>query len=129
MTTIPLADSSVWIDALRYGRTPLPAMTDHDEPIGFTEPVLMELLSGCRTDLESQALRNLLLRGHLLRFDSAADFDGAAEIYRLAQRRGLTPNSHVDCMIIAVAARHGAPLMTLDVRQAAIAEIFGVPVI
>ena len=129
MTTIPLADSSVWIDALRYGRTPLPAMTDHDEPIGFTEPVLMELLSGCRNDLESRALRRLLMRGQLLGFDSAADFDGAADIYRLAQRRGLTPNSHVDCMIIAVAARHGAPLMTLDARQAAIAELFGVTVI
>ena len=129
MTTIPLADTSVWIDALRYGRTPLPSMTEHDEPIGFTEPVLMELLSGCRNEDESQAVRRLLMRGQLLGFDSAADFDGAADIYRYAQRCGLTPNSHVDCMIIAVAARHDAPLMTLDSRQAVIAEIFGVAVI
>ena len=126
MTTIPLADTSVWVEALRYGRTPLPSMTDHDEPIGFTEPVVMELVSGCRNGDESSALRRLLLRGHLLGFDSAADFDGAAEVYRTSRRLGITPNSHVDCMIIAVAARHDAPLMTLDREQARIAEIFGV---
>ena len=129
MTTIPLADTSVWVEALRYGRTPLPSMTENDEPIGFTEPVLMELLSGCRNELESRALRSLLLRGQLLPFDTAADFDGAADVYRTSRRLGITPNSHVDCMIIAVAARHGAPLLTLDSRQAVIAETFGVAVI
>ena len=127
--TIPLADTSVWIDALRYGRTVLPSMTQHEEPIGFTEPVVMELLSGCRNNRETHALRRLLLRGHLFGFDSAADFDGAADIYRHATRRGLTPNSHVDCMIIAVAVRNELPLITLDTKQAAVAEIFGVNVI
>lgn len=129
MTTTPLADTSVWVEALRYGRTPLPSMTEHDEPIGFTEPVLMELLSGCRNEDESQALRRLLLRGQLLPFDTAADFEGAADVFRTSRRLGITPNSHVDCMIIAVAARHDAPLMTLDGQQARIAEIFGVAVI
>lgn len=126
MKTIPLADTSVWVEALRYGRTPLPSMTDHDEPIGFTEPVVMELVSGCRNEDESWALRRLLLRGKLLGFDTVADFDGAAEVYSTSRRLGITPNSHVDCMIIAVAARHDAPLMTLDRQQARIAEIFGV---
>lgn len=127
--TIPLADTSVWIDALRYGRTVLPSMTQREEPIGFTEPVVMELLSSCRDDRESHALRRLLLRGQLFGFDTAADFDGAADIYRHATRRGLTPNSHVDCMIIAVAVRNELPLITLDMKQATIAEIFGITVI
>ena len=46
MKTTPLADTSVWVEALRYGRTPLPTMTDHDEPIAFTEPLVIELVSG-----------------------------------------------------------------------------------
>lgn len=125
MKTIPLADTSVWVEALRYGRTPLPSMTDRDELIGFTEPVVMELVSGCRNEEESRVLRRLLLRGKLLGFDTAADFDGAAEVYRVSRRLGLTPNSHIDCMIIAVAARHNVPLMTLDGQQARIAEVFG----
>lgn len=104
-------------------------MTDRDEPIGFTEPVMMELVSGCRTEDEARALRSLLLRGQLLRFDTAADFDGAADVYRTSRRLGITPNSHVDCMIIAVAARHEAPLMTLDRQQTCIAELVGVTVI
>lgn len=86
----------------------------------------MEVVSGCRNEEESQAVRRLLLRGHLLGFDSAADFDGAAEVYRTSRRLGITPISHVDCMIVAVAARHDAPLLTLDRQQARIAEIFGV---
>ena len=114
--------------ALRYGRTVLPSMTQHEEPIGFTEPVVMELLSGCRNARESQSLRRLLLRGQLFGFDSAADFEGAADIYRHATRRRLSPNSHVDCMIIAVAVRNELPLITLDTKQAAIAELFGITV-
>jgi predicted nucleic acid-binding protein len=129
MMTIPLADTSAWIDALRHGRTVLPSMTERDEPIGFTEPVMMELLSGCRNDRESGALRRLLLRGQLFGFDAAVDFEGAAGIYQHAKRRGFTTNSHVDCMIIAVAVRNALPLITLDRKQAAIAEIFGVTVI
>jgi len=57
-----------------------------------------------------------------------ADFEGAADIYRHATRRGLSPNSQVDCMIIAVAVRNEVPLITLDMKQAAIAELFGVAV-
>ena len=121
-----LTDTSVWVEALRYGSAPLPSMTDHDEPIGFTEPVLMELISGCRNEDESWTLRRLLLRGQLMGFDTAADFDGAAEVYRTSRRLGITPISHVDCVIVAVAARHDAPLLTLDSQQARIAEIFGV---
>ena len=125
---IPVADTSVWIDALRYGRTVLPLMTEHEEPIGFTEPVIMELLSGCRNARDSQSLRRLLLRGQLFGFDPAADFECTADIYRHATRRGLSPNSHVDCMIIAVVVRNEVPLITLDTKQAAIAELFGVTV-
>lgn len=126
MTNCPLADTSVWVEALRFGGTPLPSMTELDEPIGFTEPVMMELLSGCRNEDESRALRQLLFRGQLLSFDAAADFNGAADVSRISRRLGITPNSHIDCMIIAVAARHDAPLITLDQQQARIAEIFGV---
>lgn len=86
----------------------------------------MEVLSGTRSEREVRATQAFLARGPLVRFDAASDFEGAAAIYAAARRRGLTPNSHVDCMIIAVAIRNGLPLVTLDTQQAAIAEIFGV---
>lgn len=123
-----LADTSVWIDALRTGGTALPGMTADDIPIGYTPPVLMELLSGCRTEQEADRVWRIVARGPLLAFDPIADFEGSAAIYRAACRRGMTPSSHVDCMIIAVALRSAATLVTLDRKQAAIAEIFGVEV-
>ncbi len=104
-------------------------MTVQGTPIGYTPPVLMELLSGCRTDDEAWNVRRLLIRGTLLPFDVASDFEGSSDVYRLARRSGLTPNSHVDCMVIAIAARHNAALITHDVEQATIARLFGVTVL
>ena len=126
-----LADTSVWVDFLRgseRGRA-FRQLLSSGEPIACTEPVAMEVLAGARSVQQMEAERQLLASRGWLPFDAVADFEGAADIYRRARMSGITPNSHVDCMIIAVAARHEAPLMTLDTRQAAIAEIFGVIVI
>ena len=49
-------------------------------------------------------LRRLLLRFHLYQFDAAADFEGAARVYRRCPgQAGITPPGLVDCMIAAVA--------------------------
>jgi hypothetical protein len=40
-------------------------------------------------------LRRLLLRFELLSFDAAADFDGAARIYRRCRAAGVTPRVRV----------------------------------
>jgi predicted nucleic acid-binding protein len=90
---------------------------------------MMEVLSGTRSKREARATRSFLARGPIFRFDAASDFERAAAIYAAARRRGITPNSHVAFMIIAVAARHELPLITLDSKQAAVAELFGVTVI
>lgn len=124
MTT--LADTSIWVDALRRGDTPLTEMTARDERIGYTQPVLMELLSGCRNDDEATNVRRLLVRGSLIAFDVAADFEGAADVHRTSRRLGITPSNYIDCMVVAVAARRKTPLLTHDRQQARIAEIFGV---
>ena len=129
MTTIPLADTSIWISALRDRDSWIRRQIETDSPVACTEPVLMEVLSGVRNKQELRATRAFVARGPFIPFDTAADFEGAAAVYAAARRRGITPNSHVDCMIIAVALRNGLPLVTLDIRQAAIAEIFGVTVL
>ena len=129
MTTIPLADTSIWVSALRQPNSWLRSQIEADSPVACTDPVLMELLSGVRNERELRATRAFATRGPFIPFDSASDFEGAAAIYSAASRRGMTPNSHVDCMIIAVALRKDLPLVTLDIRQAAIAEVFGVTLI
>jgi hypothetical protein len=127
MTTTPLADSSIWIAALRDPDSWIRRQIQADSPVAHTDPVLMEVLSGVRNEQEIRATRAFVTRGPYVPFDAASDFEGAATIYRAAGRRGMMPTSHVACMTIAVALRNDLPLITLDTRQAAIAEMFGVP--
>ena len=71
-------------------------------------------------------LRRLLLRYTMLRFDAIADFEAAAGIYRRCRRVGVTPRGMVDCMIAAVAWRHGATLLANDVDLDRVATFMGI---
>jgi predicted nucleic acid-binding protein len=95
-------------------------------PLSVTEPVIMEVLAGARSDQRELDLRRLLSRFTLLRFDAAADFDAAARIYRRCRRAGFTPRGMVDCMITAVAWRLGASLLAQDVDLQRLGQIVGI---
>jgi len=97
-----------------------------DGPLGVTEPVIMEVVAGARTDDREAELRGLLLRCALLGFDAAADFDAAARIYRRCASAGITPRGMVDCMIASVAHRHGATLLAADADLIRVAKIVGI---
>ncbi len=88
---------------------------------------MMEVGAGARSNEREEALRRLLLRFDLLRFDAAVDFQAATRIYRTCRRAGVTPRGMVDCMIASVAHRHGATLLALDVDLARVADVIGIP--
>lgn len=125
-----LADTSAWVEYDRAtGSSVDQRLTDliaHEEALAVTEPVIMEVLAGARTDDRATDLRRLLLRFHLLGFDVAADFDAAANIYRLCRRAGVTPRGMIDCMIASVARRHRATLLAADVDLSRVAAVVGV---
>ena len=125
-----LADTSAWVEydrrtASRVDRR-VTDLVRGDGPLATTEPVLMEVLAGARTDERKDALRRLLLRFHLLQFDVAGDFDAAARIYRSCRQAGVTPRGLLDCIIAAVAWRHGAALLTHDADLSRVAKVIGV---
>jgi predicted nucleic acid-binding protein len=127
-----LADTSAWVEydratGSRVDRR-LEGLIRDDGPLFVTEPVIMEVLAGARTDERETELRRLLLRFALLRFDAAADFDAAARIYRRCRRAGITPRGMVDCMIASVAHRHGAALLAGDADLTRVAKIVGIDV-
>lgn len=83
----------------------------------------MEVLAGARNHQREQDLRRLLARFELLRCDPAADFEGAARIYRTCRGRGITPRGLIDCLIASLAIRTGAHLLAFDRDLAAIATV------
>jgi predicted nucleic acid-binding protein len=113
-----LADTSAWVEYDRATGSAvdlrLSGLIAAEGPIAVTEPVIMEVLAGARSDGRGADLRRLLLRFRLHHFDATADFDGAVRIYRRCRQAGVTPRGLVDCMIAAVALRHQATLLACD---------------
>jgi hypothetical protein len=124
-----LADTSAWIEYDRATGSAvdqrLTSLIAAAGPLAVTEPVMMEVLAGARTEAREDDLRRLLLRFSLLHFDAASDFDAAARIYRRCRRAGITPRGMLDCMIAAVAWRREAALLSCDADLERVAGVIG----
>lgn len=125
-----LADTSAWVEYDRAtGSTAdqrIAELIAIDGPLLFTEPVLMEVLAGARSDAREQDLRRMLLRFGLAHFDAVTDFDAATKIYRRCRQAGITPRGMVDCMIAAVAYRRALALLAWDADMFRVAEVIGI---
>jgi len=125
-----LADTSAWIEYDRATGSPvderITALISENGHLAVTEPVIMEVLAGARTQTHADQLRRLLLRGGLLPFDAPTDFDAAALIHRRCRQAGVTPRGMIDCMIAAVAWRQGATLLCRDVYLERVAAVIGI---
>jgi predicted nucleic acid-binding protein len=122
-----LVHSSVWIEFLRgTGSTANAWVRDaiaEERPVAWTEPVLLELLAGARSQRAATDLRALLRRGPLLRVEGLTDWEVAATLHRSTRARGLPVRSTMDCLIAAVALRNGVPLATRDRDHATLARV------
>ncbi len=127
-----LADTSAWVEYDRASDSAvdrrLTALISRDGPIAVTEPVIMEVLAGARTDEREAELRRLLMRFELLTFDTTADFEGAARVYRRCRAAGVTPRGMIDCMIAAVAARTSSALLAHDADLDRVARVVGIEI-
>jgi predicted nucleic acid-binding protein len=125
-----LADSSAWVEYDRASGSAadrrITALIKAKGALAVTQPVVMEVLAGARDDAREADLRRLLLRFALLPFDPVTDFDAAVTIYRRCRRAGVTPRGMTDCMIAAVAWRHGAALLAHDADLDRVARVVGI---
>ncbi|BDB42939.1 MULTISPECIES: type II toxin-antitoxin system VapC family toxin [Mycobacterium] len=123
-----LIDTSAWVEYFRASGSAAAhevrrLISDHADQLAMCEPVAMEILCGA-TDDNAQAKLERLVNGlPSLPVDNAIDFRAAAEVYRSARRVGATIRSITDCLIAAVAIRHGATVMHRDADFDVIARI------
>lgn len=111
-----LADTSMWVEFLRATGS-----ADHhrmrrallDRTVASTGPVLMEVFAGARDGRERRSLEDVLLGVRSLAVEDA-DFLVAAGAMRSCRRHGQSLRSIVDCLIAAVAIRHGVPVLHRD---------------
>lgn len=125
-----LADTSAWVEFDRATGSAvdrrLTQLIAGDALVAVTEPVVMEVLAGARTEARLADLRRLMDRFALLAFDQASDFDAAMRIYRRCRSVGVTPRGMVDCIIASVAWRTGASLLAHDADMVRIAGVMGI---
>lgn len=82
--------------------------------MAVTEPILMEVLAGAKTDKRHEGLRRLLFSFEWIPCDPLADFEGAARLYRACRARGVTPRGIIDCMISSIAIRTSSSVLAFD---------------
>jgi len=121
-----LVDSSAWIEFLRSTGSPVHvrvrAELEAGTALAWTDPIAMEILAGARDDADRDRLRRLLYGLEFLAVEGPADYETAAELYRLCRRAGETPRKLTDCLIAAVAIRTEAELLCEDADFLAIAR-------
>jgi len=124
-----LADTSAWVEYDRatgsVAEQRLRSLIDSDGPLAVTEPVMMEIMAGARSERRASELRRLLLRFELMSFDAVADFEAAAHIYRTCRGAGTTPRGMIACMIAATAWRRAASVLSHDADLARVAQVIG----
>jgi predicted nucleic acid-binding protein len=122
-----LVDTSVWVEYLRGTGSPAArelarVLREQPDDVALTEPIAMELLVGARPDTLPRL--ELLVAGlNVLSVDPSLDFVTAAAAFRAARSGGETVRSLVDCLIAAVAVRHGAELLHRDADFEALGRV------
>ncbi len=112
-----LVDSSVWIAYLRDSGGPELELLEQligEQRAATTDVVLLEVLAGTTDEERAARLRRFLAGAELLRQQSPVDAEHAAALYRACRRAGDTPRSLNDCLVAAVALRHGVPVLHRD---------------
>ena len=123
-----LIDTSAWIEYFRATGSPAAVevrrlLAEQPHRVVMCEPIAMEILSGALDDDRYTRLEQLVNGLPSLRVEQDIDFRTAAAIYRSARRGGRTVRSITDCLIAAVAMRHGARVIHRDADYDVIAAL------
>lgn len=112
-----VADSSAWIDFLRFADTfaqsRLSRALAGAEPVVVPGIVLAEVLAGTHPSRVVQVARMLDQQWVASELDRN-DYRAAAALFRDARRRGRTVRGLADCLVAQFCLRHSLPLLARD---------------
>lgn len=119
-----LVDSSLWVELFRRpARTRIQDVGDFDE-FATCLPIVQEVLRGFRDEEAYREARDALRALPTLEAPMSREvFEEAAALYRSGRRAGVTIRSSVDCLIAAVALRHGATVVHVDRDYESLARV------
>jgi predicted nucleic acid-binding protein len=115
--SLTLADTSAMIAFLRRSGSAANVRVRElltSEPPLITEPVVLELLAGVRSQSELRQVRRFLSSLEIIPVIGLDDNEHAADLYRRCRARGSTIRSLLDCLIAAVAIRVDAAVLHED---------------
>ena len=122
-----VVDTTVWIDFLEARGTAfdrhLTELLEHDAPIALVDIVYCEVLQGIRDEEAYRRTREGLRAHPILRPRGLETFEVAANLYRVARRRGLTIRRSVDCLIAATCLEAGTEIYHNDRDFDALARV------
>ncbi|MCY3613370.1 MAG: PIN domain nuclease [Gemmatimonadetes bacterium] len=128
-----IVDTSAWVEYTRRTESSYDLCMDAairaHEPIATPAVVVMELLSGSRSDRNASALLQLLNRFEVLEPESLGLYMEAASIYRICRRAGFTIRSTVDCLVAATALDKDRPLLARNRDFSVIARYTGLELV
>lgn len=111
-------DTSVWIDFLRDKRNSgADLLTDYisgNHPVILTPTIIQEVLQGIREDSQFEYIKDILSYFTILQIPPVQAAVGAAELYRLLRKKGLTIRKSNDCLIAFHAIFSSIPLVHSD---------------
>jgi len=120
-----LVDSSAWVEYLRktgswHDRAVRDALEADD--VHTVDTIRLELLCGAGSEALAADLVRLLDSCTDLEIAPGQDVESAGEVYRACRLQGETIRRANDCLIAAVAIRHGIPVLHCDADFDAIAR-------
>lgn len=113
-----LVDTSVWVDFFN-GRENnqtniLRDYLENEHTIFICPLIIQEILQGIRNDEDYKRVKINLFNLDILQLEPVQSSIGAADLYRMLRKKGVTINKSNDCMIAFYAIHFGIHLLHND---------------
>lgn len=121
-----LIDTSVWIDffkgSVNIQTSILNEYLEKESPVFICPLIIQEILQGIRSDDDYRKVKSNILNLDILLIDPVESSVGAADLYRMLRKKGVTIKKSNDCMIAYYSIYFGIYLLHNDKDFNLIAE-------